>query len=341
MATIAPAFVVVNPSYMVPGLLLPYSQVSGAFELLPEGDPQVRLGEGDLVAYLPRIDLRTQIAAGQSSYNELPSCSVAFSMISTPTYLLRVRAEYDHHDTAAVGRWGANIVEVQRLAMWQAHFQFMRVMLLYGANPAGGEGIVNTAGATTLNLPADSFGSTTLVTYDNGQFAFMLMQQIASLKTRTNQLGQGRKFVILGPQRDLALFEYNVVQVTQYQRPGAGSASTAGLLRAVLMDNGDEIIWAYDDTLIGKGAGGNDLIILAMPEIEKPVGPNSRYNTSVFSSLAPGIDACIMQLVDMPAPREIPAPLPGGAIDILSEVRSTSGWCIRPEALTLMTVQYQ
>jgi hypothetical protein len=339
MPNIAPAFEIVNPSYMVPELLLPYSQASGAFDLLPGGDPMIRLGEGDLLAYIRRIDLRTKMAAGQAAYNSLPSVSVAFSMISTPSYLMRVRAEYDHHDTAAVGRWGASIVEVQRLGMRQAHFQLARTALLFGFNPSGGEGIVNTAGATSVNLPADSFGDTTLVTYDNGQFAFFLMQQIANIKARTNQLGIGRKFVILGPQRDLAIFEYNVVQLVQFQRPGAGTTSTAGTVKSVLMDNGDELIWAYDDTLIGKGAGGNDLIVIAMPEVEKPQG--EAFNTNEFAKLAPGLDACIMQLCDMAAPREIPTPLPGGAIDVLSEMRITSGWGVRPEAITMVSAQYQ
>jgi len=339
MPNIAPAFEIVNPSYMVPELLLPYSQASGAFDLLPGGDPMIRLGEGDLLAYIRRIDIRTKMAAGQAAYNQLPSVSVAFSMISTPSYLMRVRAEYDHHDTAAVGRWGASIVEIQRLGMRQAHFQLARTALLFGFNPSGGEGIANTAGATSINLPQDTFGDTTLVTYDNGQFAFFLMQQIANIKTRTNQLGIGRKFTILAPQRDLAIFEYNVVQLVQYQRPGAGTTSTAGTVKSVLMDNGDELIWAYDDTLIGKGAGGNDLIIIVMPEVEKPQG--DAFNTNEFAKLAPGLDACTMQLCDMAAPREIPTPLPGGAIDVLSEMRITSGWGVRPEAITLISAQYQ
>jgi hypothetical protein len=339
MPNIAPAYQTLNPSYTIPGLLIPYTQASGAFDLLPGGEPKVALGEGDLVAYMRRIDIRTKVAAGQSAYNQLPSVSTAFSMFGTPTYLMRVRAEYDHHDTAAVARWGTSIVEVQRLGMRQAHFQMARTALLYGFNPSAGEGLLNTAGATAVNLPADSFSNTTLVTYDNGQFAFFILQQIAAIKSRTNQLGTGRKFTILGPQRDLALFEYNVVQLTTAQRVGGGTMSTSELTKSVLMANGDELIWAYDDTLIGKGAGGNDAIIIDMPEVENPRAQN-KWNTNEFSKLAPGIDACVMQLCDMAAPREIPCPMPGGAIDVLSEIRITSGWGIRPEAITIISAQY-
>lgn len=339
MGNVAPSYVTVNPSYTMPELLLPYSQASGAFDLLPGGEPMVRLADGDLYAYINRIDVRTKVAGGQAAYNQLPSCSITMSQISTPSYLLRVRAEYDHHDTAAMARRGVSIVEAQRLAMRQGHFQLLRSMLLFGMNPANGEGLLNTNGATSLGLPADPNGNTTVVTYDNGAMAFFLASQIQAIKTRTNQLGIGRKFVVLGPQRTLGTFEYSIVQLVQFQRQGAGSASTTGTVQDILMANGDEVLWCYDDTLINKGLGGTtDAVLIVMPEVQKPQG--SAMNTNEFARLAPGLDACTLMLNDMPAPKEIPVPLAGGAIDVLSEMRSTSGWGVRPEAITIVSMQY-
>ena len=340
MANLAPAFALVNPSYIDPGILLPYVQASGAFETLPDAQPLTRLSEGDLQVYMKRLDVRTKVSAGQSAYNALPSISTTLSMINTPTYLMRVRGEYDHHDTAAMGRWGVSIVEAQRLGMRQGHFQLARSALLYGFNPANGEGLLNASGATTVSLPNDTFGNYTVVTYDNGQMAQFFLTQISAMKTRMNQLGIGRKLVILGPQRTLAALEYQgIVQLTVYQRSGAGSASVAGMIRDVAEGNGDEIIWAYDDTLIGKGAGGNDAVLIVMPEVQKPQG--MKVNLNEIAKLAPGIEACALQYCDMAAPREIPTPLPGGATDVLSEWRITSGWAVRPEAVSVLTLQYQ
>lgn len=340
MANIANAFVTINPSYMMPELLLQYSQASGAFDLLATGEPLVRLGEGDLVAYVKRADVRTKMAAGISAYNELPSVGIVMSMISTASYLLRVRAEYDHHDTAAMGRWGVPIVEAQRLGMRQGHFQLLRTMLLYGMNPANGEGLLNTNGATALNLPPDPNGNTTVVTYDNGAMGFFLLSQISALKTRTLQLGMAQDFTITGPQRILSQFEYQgIVQLVQFQREGAGTASVAGLVKDVLEMNGDKILWTYDDTLIGKGAGGTDAVIITMPEVEKP--KDEPINTNEFANVQPGLDMCTMQLCDMMAPREITTPIAGGAVDVLSELRATSGWGVRPEAVTVISMQYQ
>lgn len=339
MANIAPSFVQVHPNFTEPGLILPYVQASGAFSTLAGEDMLTRLSEGDLYVYMKRVDIRNRVNADQAAPNQLPSVSVALSQISTPSYLMRVRAEYDHHDTAAMARWGVSIVEAQRLGMRQGHFQLARTALLYGFNPQNGEGLLNASGATAISLPPDSFGNDTVQTYDNGQMAIFLLSQISSMKTRTNQLGIGRRFCILGPQRVLSQFEYqNIVQLVQYQRPGAGTSSTAGVVKDMLTMNGDEVLWLYDDTLEGKGAGGTDAVLIVMPEVKKPAG--DKVNTNEFARLEPGIEACTLMYCDMAAPREIPTPIAGGAIDVLSEWRITSGWGVRPESITAISMQY-
>src|ERR1017187_6969838 len=338
MPMLSPSFVQVNPNFTDPGLLLPYTQASGAFDTLAGGAPLVKLGDGDLYVYIKQINLRTRVASGQAAYNQLPSCDIVPSQITTTTYLNRTRCEYDHHDSAAAGRWGVAITQAYSLAMRQGQFQFARSALLYGINPANGEGLLNANGATATNLPADSNGNTTVVTYDNGQMAFFLASTIGGIKSRTNQLGIGKKFVILMPQRVGVAFEYNVVQLVQFQRVGAGVASTAGVVKNILGDNDDEIIWVYDDTLIGQGAGGTDAVIITMPEVSKPAG--MQMNTNEFAKLAPGIDACNLMYCDMAAPREITTPIAGGATDTVSEWRISPGWPIRPEALTILSMQY-
>lgn len=340
MASNGTSFVRLHPSYMEPGLLLPYSQASGAFSLLASGSPLVKIGSEDLAVYIKQLFLRTRMAAGQSAYNLLPSINVLTALLSTPTYLQRVRAEYDHHDTAQMAEWGVSITEAQRLGMRQAHFQLLRSKLLYGLNPANGEGILNASGITSVNLPPDTFGNDTVLTYDNGQFAMYFLSLILALKTRTNQLGMPLEIAILGPQRVLGQLEYpNIVQLTQYQRPGAGTGTSATVIKGIAGENGDTIVWGYDDTLIGQGANGNDAIVIAIPEVKVPEG--QPINTNAFAELPPGINAISVMYNDLAAPKEIPTPIPGGAIDILSEMRSSCGWVLRPEGVTVLSAQYQ
>lgn len=339
MAFIAPAVALINPHYVMPEIILQYQQPSGAFEAIATGNPMVRLSDGTLQAYIKRFNVRTKAAAGQQSYDSLPGVSMEAEMIGTPTYLVRNRAEYNHHETAAAAQWGASIVDAHRLAMRQGIFQEMRNALLYGFNPANGEGLLNTNGATSLNLPPDSNGNDTISTYDNGQLSVFLLQQIGATKTSMNQIGLPAKVTILTTQRILAALSYqNIVQLTQFQRVGGGVDSTRGVTDHAAGWNGDDITWVCDDTLIGKGAGGSDVILISIPEIKKPMG--GKINTNEFARLSPGFEGTSLMLCDMAAPREIPTPIPGGAIDIVSELRITSGWCVRPEGVRIISAVY-
>jgi hypothetical protein len=177
-----------------------------------------------------------------------------------------------------------------------------------------------------------------VVTYDNGQMAQFFLNIVLALKTRTFQLGMGVKITVVGPQRTLGQQEYNIVQLTNYQRPGAGTASTAETFQNVAGAQGDQIEWTYDDTLIGKGANGTDAVIITITELKVPKG--KKISTNQFAMLMPNLEATNLQLCDMVAPREITVPLPGGAVDTVSELRLTSGWGVRPEALTIASMQY-
>jgi hypothetical protein len=335
-----PAFSIVQPSHMEPNLILAYSQKSGAFETLGGAKPRTQLSEGDQYVYARTLDIRTRTSAGQSGYNMLNSPSLVPNLISTPTYLVRTRVDFDHHDTAAAGNWGFGLMEGYRKAMRQAIFQFMRIALLYGVTPSNGEGLTNTGGATAVNFPEDENSHTTLSTMDNGWIASVLLSQIAALKTRINAIGQGAlRIVILAPQRVISLFDYNIVEITSYQRPGAGSNTISGTVEDIGAWNKDEIIFCVDDTLLGKGAGGNDLIIITAPEIINPQ-EGGEPNTNEFGTLQPGLLAANLQYTDMDAPREIPTPIPGGGIDVVAEQRMSSGWGLRPEATTLLSAQY-
>jgi hypothetical protein len=207
-------------------------------------------------------------------------------------------------------------------------------------NPANGEGLMNTAGATTDTLPADSNGHTDVLSYDAGELSQYLRGQILAILTRTMQLGRQQRVVILGPQRILGALELQlVVQLTSYQRPGGGTDSVAGNINNILKGAGVQVDWVYDDTLIGAGAGGTDAVIITVPEVEVP-SVNNAINTNEFAKLTPSLNANALMYTDMAAPREIPTPLAGGAIDVLAEMRATSGWAIRPEAVTILSMQY-
>jgi hypothetical protein len=342
MSGFAPAFVTVNPNFMMPELILQYSLASGAFSLLGSENPMPRLGEADLYVYARKLQLTTQVAASQSTQNQLPSASVVPSMISTPTYRLQTRAQYDGFDEAAAGHWNIALPEAMRLAARQGIAQQLRNSLLYGYNAANGEGLLNASGITTLNLGADSNGNTTYITWDSGQLAQFLLNMIATLKVNCLQVGQPLRLVFLAPQRFITQISYSgIVALTQFQRVGAGVETAAGLVETVAKwAGGDDVSFAVDDTLINQGSGGNtDAIVLVAPELKVPKA-NATINTNVFATLTPNIQATTLMLCDMAAPKEIPTPIPDGAISCLYTLRATPGWGIRPEAIQVLSAAY-
>lgn len=338
MANIFNARTLVHPSYTEPDLIITTAQPSGFMDVMGDRGPRVRLGDGDLFVYLNRIDVRTQVAAGQAAYNNLPSATVTADYLSTATYLLRVRAEYDHHDMSAAGQWNVALPAAQRLAMRQGIFQYMRVAALYGVNASNSEGLLNTPNATAVNLPPDTFGNTTLPTYDSGQLVLFIMGQLQAALQRMYRLGTPARIVLLAPQRVLGQMQLvNVVQVTSYQRPGGGTATTAQAMREIAKEFGYELEFAFDDTLIGKGAAGADAVLLAVPEVRVPTIEG--INTNVFNTLSPNLIAATMQYADMAAPVEITTPIVDG-LNVTSELRISSGWCPRPQAITIISIPY-
>lgn len=335
----ASSWVQTHPSFVEPGLIVQYNQASDFSYLLYKDGPEVKIGAEDLYVYMRKIDMRTDVLSAQHASNQIPSPQLNFTYGSVPSYLQRIRAEYDHHDTAQAAAWNVSLVEAERLAMWQGHNQHIRNKALFGVNAANGEGILNSPGITQITLPPDPSGATTVITYDNGAMAQFLLAQILYVKQATVQLGVGRKITIIGPQRTIGQFEYNVVQLTSYQREGAGSASIAGEVGLVAALNGDTITWGYDDTLIGKGAGGTDAVIIAIPEVTPRKVPS--FNTNIFGEMKPATGACVTQYVDVAAPIEIPTPLAGGYIDILTEMRATPAVAWRPESVIVVSMQYQ
>lgn len=342
MANLFPALIRANPHFVIPETIVQFQQASSFGQAFSGRAPMSRLGAGDLYVYARGLRLRTQGAAGQVAYNQLPNVTLQAEQYSTPTYLYRSRAEYDHHDIQQAGVWDIALPQGQRMGMRQAIFQQIRGAALYGMGNAN-EGLANTPGATAVNLPADSNGNTTVVTYDNGQMASFVLGVIGALQTRLMLIGAPARISVLAPQRIMSQWTYSgIVQLTQFQRAGAGVASVTELIQDVAKRFGCEVDFGCDDTLIGAGSGGgnNDLVIVNAPEIHKSES-DSLINTNEFANLQPGLMSAAIQLCDQPAPREIPTPLPGGATDVVSEMRATPGWGIRPEAITLVTMQYQ
>lgn len=163
---------------------------------------------------------------------------------------------------------------------------------------------------------------------------------IADQKTRMLLLGQPLTTVILSPQRFMKALEWTgIVELTSYQRLVVVPERWERWLKTSPIRRQATTSCSADDTLIGKGAGGNDLIIVTNPTIEVPEARHT-INTNIFSTLVPNQQAVNVMFCDMAAPTEIPSPMPDGGLTTLYTMRATPGWNFRPEGITLLSAKY-
>ena len=343
MANIFSARMIEQPSFIEPDFIVTMAQASGFLHAFYGDAPRVKLGTVDKEVYIQILDVRSQIAVNQASHNLLPMATLVASFMQTPTYLMMDRAEYNDVELAEAGEWNIALPMAQRLAMRQGHYQAMRVAALFGFNASNGEGLLNTPGATQVNLPPDPFGNTTLLEYDAGALTLFFLQQMNLLATGMWALGTPLKFTILGPQRVLGTMQFrNIIQLTTFQRQGAGTATTAQAITEVAGQFGHPVEWAFDDTLLGKGgsyggASGSDVVVLICPEMIIP--GMEGINTNEFGGVTPNMGANSLIYCDVPAPVEVTTPIPQG-LDIVSSMRITPGWGLRSQALYILTMPY-
>lgn len=343
MPSLFNARTLISPNYIEPDNIVTMAQASGFMADLGGAQLRVMLDTITKVVYQNRIDLRTSIATQQASANQLPGATITADFVQTAAYLFRTRNNYNELDVAEAGEWNVALPEAYRLAGRQGIFQALRNANLYGVNASNNEGLLNTPNSTVITLPPDSFGNTTVPTYDNGEMAIWLLAQIQAAKQRMFTLGTPDRIAIVGPQRIIGQFELqNVVQTTSYQRPGAGTASTAQMVKKVAEEFGIEIEWAYDDTLIEQGAGSTssnpvDALLLTVPDATVPKA--NSVNTNIFGTLQPTQQYLTLQYADMAAPMEIVSPIAEG-VDLVQMLRATSGWAPRGQAVTVMSLPY-
>jgi hypothetical protein len=179
------------------------------------------------------------------------------------------------------------------------------------------------------------------MTYDAGELALFFLTQISNLLNRVYTTGKKKlQLVFVGPQRILRTMQFaDIVELVSYQRTGAGTATVGQEIAKVAEENDVDVLYGYDDTLIGQGAGGWDAVIMTLREVEEPHMQNP--DTDVFAGLQPNMRAVNLMYADSAAPIKIPTPIPDGGITEVQELRTTSGWNIRPQAMSIISINYQ
>ncbi|CAI3954116.1 unnamed protein product [Commensalibacter communis] len=338
MAVSAPARFQLNPNFQDPRPVVDLFQRSGAMKVLPDGHPKSGINFTDKMVYVNRLTLKTQNSISQDSQNQLVGADIIMSQMQTAVYLLQVAVSYNRHEAGAVSNYGVSLPQAYSLGLNQSIYNQLRHLLLYGFQPEFGEGLLNAPGIKKTVLPPDDNNTKDIKNMISGHISTVILNEIQDIISRTQQSGMKNVITILAPQRVLNLFAFaKIVNLATFQLAGSGTATIKGQLDAVLKDNDTVLLWQYDDTLESKGDNSTDAVIITLRQLDLS-GQDVYANTNIFADSITHNDACNAMYTDLPAPLEIISPLPGGATHLQKELSATSGWALRPEATTVLSV---
>jgi hypothetical protein len=338
-----PQRVLTTASYQEPGFIVEQAQTSGYPKLFDKGLDS-KLSPYDLAVYFKSISRRSSAQASQNEYGMLPSASIVAAQYSIPAYKLWTRSIVGVDEAAVASQtWGYGLMEGRRTLGHEAIYQAARTAAIFGVNPANGEGILNSPNIITGNLPPDSLGNDTFVTYDSNDLFQLLLNTVTNLIIGTFQGGLRPTIVILGPQRIInAMVTAKIVKLTSFQRQGSGSAS-AGVSAKLQGDQADfagyNLDYQVDDTLMNSGPSGSDIVIFTIPSMDVP---GAKFNTNEFGANSqPQMKSINKMYIDAPLPREIQVPISGGATELTQISNISSGVCLRGQATNVLYVPYE
>ena len=335
-----PAQIKRTPSFSDPNVVIQRSQVSG-FPALFNG-LDTKLNETDLNVYYDKIAFTTQAQASQNQTGFLPSGSIVASTYGMPVYALKTISIIDREASFSAANYNIGLMEARKLLHRQSIFQAMRQAALFGIIPSNNEGITNSPNVLKQTLPADSFGNFFQLYNPNELFVYFLNNIIVPLQRATFSGGLRPRIVMLGTQRMLlAMNNAKIVELTSFQREGAGTASVGSsiVLQGGQGSYGYEVQFEFDDTLEGVGPGGTDILIATIPSLEN--NPETAFNTNAMSAgLVNEMTDNNKMYISGAAPVEVESPASQGATELYSYLRVTPGVAIKPEATIITYAQF-
>lgn len=340
------SLIMLDRSMVVPGVMVQRAQKRGTLNLIAGGKPKNVLNQNVQKVYINGIRYRGLAKASREPGNELPSVSFNTTQKATNAYWLSTSTKYSVWDDDNAKFSGLNAPQIQNMIAHGAIADLTAILALYGTGEGMSEGIMNSPGVFEENLPADSNGALSLRTYDAGEFAQYFLQLTVDAETRMLTVGLDREQVlnVLMPQRVLGyLRRSSVIKLTSgIQRDGGGVHTIEGRIQAVATSpNGNISINFYvDDTLIGKGAGGSDAVVMCYPGF--PDTPDDIYNTDALAALPNSIQEMVAMYTAHSQPMEIESPAVDGSQGVYTtyHTKVTPGWALRPEAVTILSLPY-
>lgn len=209
----------------------------------------------------------------------------------------------------------------------------MHMLAFYGANAQAKQGII--ANATQSALPADSTGATKLSEYDLAELMQFLNKIVMNIRSASyNMLYPA---VIYAPTEAIALIEQALVPFLNSANSGSVN-SVGGTLNFALQEAGLPIVeFICDDTLKGKGTGGNDLMLFIAPKLKETM--RGQYDQNILSDKEYNAVHNTFMVATVQNMKEV-NPKRDFTYSSLQMTKMTTGWVVRPEAVYAISYEF-
>ena len=319
----------------IPGIVTPVFQSTPFAEMLSD---MPRLGDiSSPMAYMTSITNTSSNASISNGWAPaVDRADFTVGQLSSLFYAINSKVDYTEEDEKGFSKLtGQSLIETLRYISEQGVNNRAHILCSYGSEDGYQQGIATQA--TKTNLPADSTGATTVVTYNPVEMVKFLTKTINEIRNLTYDASMPT--VIFAPINFVSYIETELVDFLNSANAGGLTSIIGTMNLAQMLANKKTLVIHADDTLKGRGAGGKDAFLLVAPRITNR-DKAGRFNQNL---LAEGTNnalhntlmiASVLDQIDV-------NPKVNRVYSETHLTKLTSGWLIRKDTAILCTYTYE
>lgn len=297
------------------------------------------LTQGDIAddrVYIPIIRFTNTSAQVVQGWNTaIDRADLIVDQLEATVYSINSRISFNTNDAVKFNRLtNRSLLDTYEDIVDQGVALATHMLAFYGANAQAKQGII--ANATQTALPADSAGATKLSEYDLAEMMQFLNKIVMNIRSATYNMVYPT--VIYAPTEAIAIIEQALIPFLNSANSGSLN-SVGGTLNFALREAGlPTIEFIADDTLKGKGAGGNDLMLFVAPKIRHTMS-GGKHNQNILNDEEYNAIHNTFMITTVENMKEV-NPQKDFTYSSLQMTKMTTGWVVRPESVYAISYEY-
>lgn len=224
--------------------------------------------ESDTHLYMPVENSTQVLAAVGRQWKMAQPVKFGNTQLAIPVYTITTRAEHKVEDEGqySVLMPGQSLLETERSYMEASAYQRVHYGAWFGFSSTDNQGLYTMSAKS--NLPADSGGNITIISYIPTELFAFIVQTAQSMMNVT--FNEAKPVILSSSVRIINYLNATIMPLTQSQKDGGGIDSIAGTYERVLGKwlNAGKIELIADELLKGTGTGGADIISFTAPGLD-------------------------------------------------------------------------